>query len=179
MYHVVEHAADESAHDIEALDIKIAALLAAQAAIAAIFIEKGWTYVYGAVAFFVLTGGSMASLWLWKYKRAPNARTFVKDFVANQRAVRKGTILSKLDAIDANETLVRKRNLWYKVLLAATIIALLASLMLYEYNGYEDGHRKITTGAVQGQQPGPGSAGPGKPPGNRIRGPAGERTSPR
>lgn len=172
LYHVVEHAADESVKDGEALDIKISALLAAQAAIAAIFIEKGWQYVAGAVVFAVLTGASMASLWLWKYQRAPNARTFVEDFIENQKAVRAGTILSKLAAIDRNERLVGNRNICYMVLLPVTIAVLLASLGWYEYNSYENGYRANAAGAVQGQPSGPGSPCPGKPPRNSVGGPS-------
>jgi hypothetical protein len=176
LYRVVEHSADESIHDGEALDFKISALLAAQAAIAAIFIEKGWSYIGAAFAFTLLTGASMLSLRLWRYGRAPEARLFAEDFIKNQAAARKGAILSKLQAIDANERLVGLRSLWFNILLIATIVALVVFLGWYGYNGYENGHRTSTQGTVCRQSPGPSRA-DSRAPGDSVLGGAGKRSA--
>jgi hypothetical protein len=152
LYHVIEHAADESVHDGEALDFKISALLAAQAAVAAIFIAKGWAFVLAAGAFTILALTSILSLQLWKYRRAPIPERFATDYLRDSRGARTKTILDKLASIDHNEALVAKRSIWYTWLLRATAAALLVSLVWYVYNGYEDGLRKTPPGPAAGQQ---------------------------
>lgn len=76
VYSVVEHAADESVRDGETVDVKLSALLAAQAAIPAIFLDKQGWYLIAAVIFTGLTIFSICSLRTRRYRRAPNPAYF-------------------------------------------------------------------------------------------------------
>ena len=154
LYRVVEHEADETIHDGEALDFKVCALLAAQAAIAAIFLGKS-PYNVASFVFIALAIMSLLSLRLWTYGRAPKARLFAGDFIQDQKAARENAIVSKLEAIDANKRLLHGRGLGYTGLLIATVLALVVFSSLYGYNNYENGHRANHQRAVLGQPPGP------------------------
>lgn len=156
LYSVVEHALDESLRDGEALDFKIAALLAAQAAIAAIFLGKGSAYDYAAIGFVALTIVSLLSLLLRAYGGAPNAPRFATDFVRDQKAARESAIVSKVEIINANERLLKSRSVAYTLLLVLTVIGLLCVLGLVAYNRIENGHRTVTEGALQRESPRPG-----------------------
>lgn len=113
LYEVVEHAASEVARDADALDLKISALLAAQAAIAAIFIEKGFTFISVASVFVLLSLASMLSLRLWGYERAPDVQGFVVDFIENPKVGRLGAIRAKLAAARRSEQLLQRRGGWF------------------------------------------------------------------
>jgi hypothetical protein len=154
-YRVVEHAADESVQDGEALDLKLSALLAAQAAIAAIFSGKDWSGFAGASVFTALTILTIASLRLRRYKRAPNAARFGADYFRNPKAVRDKVMLDKLDAIKYNDDLVANKSAWFKWLLWATLAAFVAFLTLDGYNGFKNGYSETTPTAACGQQQGP------------------------
>jgi len=166
LYRVVEHAADECVLDGEALDFKLSALLAAQAAIAAIFLAKDWPGFAGALVFTVLTVLSIMSLRLRPYKRVPRAARFAGDYIRNPKRVRDSVILEKIDAIRYNDDLVASKSKWFKWLLWATVAALVVFLAVDGYNGLKNEHRGTTPTAFRPEQPG---VSPGhKQPGNRL-----------
>jgi hypothetical protein len=154
-YRVIEHAADESVKDGEALDVKLSALLAAQAAITAIFLDKGWPYFWAALTFSILTIFSIVSLRLRSYQRAPKAALFAVDYLQNPRATRSQVIADKVDAISHNESLLARRARSFTLLLIATILALLVFLGMDGYNGIKHGHPGKTQTAVGHREPGP------------------------
>lgn len=158
LYRVVEHAADESVQDGEALDLKLSALLAAQAAIAAIFLAKDWPGFAGALVFTVLTVLTIVSLRLKPYRRAPRAARFGADYITNPKAVRDKVILDKIDAIRYNDNLVANKSKGFKWLLWATVVALVVFLGTDAYNGYRNEHSGTTQAAASREQQGFGSA---------------------
>jgi hypothetical protein len=172
-YSVIEHAADESAHDGEALDFKFSALLAAQAAIAAIFLDKEGPYFWAAITFTILTITSIVSLRLQTYQRAPNPGRFAIDFIDDSKAARDRAIVAKLDAITHNENLVKRKGRWFTGLLIATVVAFLVFLSWAGYNGVANGHSGATQATACQQQPGAGAA--HKAAGGDCLGPPGKR----